>query len=85
MYIKGYISNEKFEEWVYDNSELLERDFAHIYLDLISANYRNKEAVIAVTARVREHGIDPVVYNERNKKIAQISYTQETYEKLVWG
>lgn len=30
---------------------------------------------------LREQGIDPVAYSERNKRVAQITYTQEMYER----
>lgn len=55
MYIKGYISKERFEQWVYDNLDLLERDFSSIYLELISTNYRNKCEVIELTECIKEY------------------------------
>ena len=68
MYIERYISKEKFEKWVYDNSELLERDFSSIYLELISTNYSNKSEVIELTEKIKEY-----LVNRKNILLSDIN------------
>ena len=68
MYVRGYISNEKFESWVYKNSDVLERDLSHIYLELISTNYRNKNEVITIKTIVKEY-----LLKEKNNILGEIS------------
>ena len=49
LYVKDYVSEKEFENWVYSHSKEIENQVdEELYLDLISSSYTNKNEVISL-------------------------------------
>lgn len=56
LYIKDYLSNKEFEEWVYGNDDELNRLFSDtIYYEMISTNYSDNREVVSLKNKLQEY------------------------------
>ena len=55
-FVIGDISNDKFEMWVYENSEILEEMLSNeLSLSLISATYKNEDSIIKLKQALEKY------------------------------
>lgn len=56
LYVKDYLTNNEFEQWVYQNEEELSKAFEdNLYYEIISTDYNNKEEVINLKNILEEY------------------------------
>lgn len=77
LYIKGFLTEKEFENWVYNNSEQIENQVdKELYFDLISTSYTNKIEVISLKNKL-------INLVEKNYKLQYDNINDEYVERQI--
>ena len=85
LYVKDYVSEKEFENWVYSHSKEIENQVdEELYLDLISSSYTNKNEVISLKNKLitllNENYKD--YYETINDAFIECKISENTHEEL---
>ena len=85
LYVKDYVSEKDFENWVYSHSKEIENQVdEELYLDLISSSYTNKNEVISLKNKLitllNENYKD--YYETINDAFIECKISENTHEEL---
>lgn len=87
LYVKDYLSDREFEEWVYENDEELNKLFCDtIYYEMISNCYNDKNEVIALKDKLKKYLLSNNYddYNKINDSYVEaVTDTVKTDDRII--